>query len=53
MLIVDDHPVVRQGLRAFLDTRAGIEVVGEAADGEAAVGAGAPSCDPTSCSWTW
>jgi DNA-binding NarL/FixJ family response regulator len=37
VLVVDDHPVVRQGLRAFLDTREGIAVVGEAGDGEAAV----------------
>src|SRR5207247_2454175 len=37
LLIVDDHPVVRQGLRAFLETRPDFEVVGEAADGEAAV----------------
>jgi DNA-binding NarL/FixJ family response regulator len=37
VLIVDDHPVVRQGLRTFLATRAGFEVVGEAGDGEAAV----------------
>jgi DNA-binding NarL/FixJ family response regulator len=37
VLIVDDHPVVRQGLRAYLSSRAGIEVVGEAGDGEAAV----------------
>ena len=33
VLVVDDHPVVRQGLRAFLDLQDGIEVVGEAADG--------------------
>lgn len=37
VLVVDDHPVVRQGLRSFLATRPGIEVVGEAADGEGAV----------------
>ncbi|MGH8990052.1 MAG: response regulator [Acidimicrobiia bacterium] len=37
ILVVDDHPVVRQGLRAFLDTREGMAVVGEAGDGEAAV----------------
>jgi len=37
LLIVDDHPVVRQGLRTFLDTRPGFEVVGEAGDGETAV----------------
>jgi two-component system, NarL family, response regulator LiaR len=33
VLIVDDHPVVRHGLRTFLETQAGLEVVGEAADG--------------------
>jgi len=37
LLIVDDHPVVRQGLRAFLATRTDFDVVGEAGDGEAAV----------------
>jgi DNA-binding NarL/FixJ family response regulator len=37
VLVVDDHPVVRQGLRSFLSSREGIEVVGEAADGEAAL----------------
>lgn len=37
VLIVDDHPVVRQGLRSFLSSREGIEVVGEAGDGEQAV----------------
>ena len=35
--IADDHPVVRRGLRAFLDSLDDIEVVGEAVDGEAAV----------------
>jgi two-component system, NarL family, response regulator LiaR len=39
VLLVDDHPVVRQGLRALLSTQAGIEVVGEAGDGETAVAA--------------
>ncbi|HKY77232.1 MAG TPA: response regulator transcription factor [Acidimicrobiia bacterium] len=37
LLVVDDHPVVRQGLRTFLETRPGFEVVGEAGDGETAV----------------
>ena len=39
VLVVDDHPVVRQGLRTFLDLQDDIEVVGEAADGAAAVAA--------------
>ena len=39
VLLVDDHPVVRQGLRALLSTQEGIDVVGEAGDGEAAVAA--------------
>lgn len=37
LVLVDDHPVVRRGLRALLDTIDEVEVVGEAADGEAAV----------------
>ena len=36
-MIVDDHPVVRKGLRAFLETQPGMEVVGEAADGKEAM----------------
>jgi DNA-binding NarL/FixJ family response regulator len=35
VLVVDDHPVVRQGLRTFLDLQPDITVVGEAADGDA------------------
>ena len=41
VLVVDDHAVVREGLRAFLDLQDGIAVVGEAADGEEAVEAAA------------
>ena len=37
LLIVDDHAVVREGLRAFLRLQEGIEVVGEAAGGEEAI----------------
>ncbi|HEY4026079.1 MAG TPA: response regulator transcription factor [Candidatus Dormibacteraeota bacterium] len=37
VLLVDDHQVVRQGLRAFLQLQPDIEVAGEAADGEAAL----------------
>ncbi|MCW2738007.1 response regulator transcription factor [Nocardioides sp.] len=37
IVIVDDHPVVRGGLTALIGTLPGLEVVGEAADGEAAV----------------
>jgi NarL family two-component system response regulator LiaR len=39
VLIADDHAVVRQGLRTFLDLQDDIEVVGEAADGEEALAA--------------
>ena len=39
VLIADDHAVVRQGLRTFLELQEEIEVVGDAADGEAAVSA--------------
>lgn len=34
VLLVDDHDIVRKGLRALLDREAGIEVAGEAEDGE-------------------
>jgi two-component system, NarL family, response regulator LiaR len=37
VLVVDDHAVVREGLRTFLELQDGIEVVGEAADGRDAV----------------
>lgn len=39
VLIADDHAVVRQGLRTFLELQDGIEVVGEAGDGEEALAA--------------
>jgi DNA-binding NarL/FixJ family response regulator len=39
VVLADDHAVVRQGLRTFLDLQDDIEVVAEAADGETAVGA--------------
>ncbi|AUA14712.1 response regulator [Streptomyces sp. SID8382] len=37
VLLVDDHQVVRRGLRTFLQVQDDIEVVGEAADGEEGV----------------
>ncbi|GAB3998188.1 response regulator [Nocardioides marmoraquaticus] len=37
LLVVDDHPVVRTGLRALVDTVPDMEVVGEAVDGASAV----------------
>jgi len=37
VLVVDDHPVVRQGLRTFLDLQPDITVVGEAGDAAEAV----------------
>ena len=37
VLVVDDHPVVRQGLMAILRYKPEIELVGEAADGAEAV----------------
>ena len=37
VLLADDHKVVREGIKLVLAARTGIEVVGEAADGEEAV----------------
>ncbi|ACZ86270.1 transcriptional regulatory protein DegU [Streptosporangium roseum] len=37
VLLVDDHPLLRHGLRALLEQVGGAEVVGEAGDGEEAI----------------
>lgn len=37
VLIVDDHSMVRQGIRAFLEAQADLLIVGEAASGEEAI----------------
>lgn len=37
ILIVDDHPVVRAGLRVLIATKPGLEVVGDAEDGDEGV----------------
>ncbi len=37
ILVADDHLIIRQGLRLILETEAGFELVGEAADGAEAV----------------
>ncbi len=37
LLIVDDHPVVREGLRGMLESDPGLTVVGEAGSGDEAV----------------
>lgn len=37
VLIVDDHPLFRQGVRLFLESQPGIRVAGEAGDGAAAL----------------
>ena len=37
VLITDDHFIVREGLRLILETAVNIEIVGEAADGAAAI----------------
>ncbi len=37
VLLVDDHAVVREGLRAFLQLQDGLEIVGEAGDGAEAI----------------
>ena len=37
LMLVDDHEVVRTGLRTFLETQTGLEVVGEANNGQTAL----------------
>ena len=38
IIIVDDHPVFRQGLRDVLETDSDLTVIGEAANGEDSLG---------------
>ncbi|MEM7034659.1 MAG: response regulator transcription factor, partial [Chloroflexota bacterium] len=37
ILVVDDHPIVRDGLTTILSTQADFQIVGEAADGKEAI----------------
>lgn len=37
ILVVDDHPIVRQGLKTLLEGHSGWEVIGEASDGAEAL----------------
>jgi NarL family two-component system response regulator LiaR len=37
VMLVDDHAIVRQGLRTYLELQPDIEVVGEASDGQIAI----------------
>jgi DNA-binding NarL/FixJ family response regulator len=37
VVVADDHTIIRSGLRLLLERQAGVEVVGEAADGRATV----------------
>ena len=37
VLLVDDHQILREGLRSLIDNQTGMEVVGEAADGRSAL----------------
>jgi len=37
ILVVDDHEIVRQGLRGLLETQSGWQIIGEAANGRDAV----------------
>jgi DNA-binding NarL/FixJ family response regulator len=39
IFLADDHAVVREGLKALINAQAGMQVIGEAADGQAALDA--------------
>lgn len=39
IFLADDHPIVRQGIRSLIETQGDMTVVGEAADGQAALDA--------------
>jgi DNA-binding NarL/FixJ family response regulator len=50
VLVVDDHAVVREGIRHVLAGEPGFEVVGEAANGEQALALARPSGPTWWCS---
>ena len=52
VVVADDDPVVRAGLRVLLEAGTDLEVVGEAADGAEAV-AVSRSAQPDASSWTY
>jgi len=37
VLLIDDHPLMRRGLRTLLESEADIAVIGEAGDGQEAI----------------
>ncbi len=37
VLLADDHPIVREGIRAYLSEKSNLKIVGEAGDGEEAL----------------
>ena len=49
VLIVDDHAIVRSGLRLVLESEADIEVVGDAADAQQALSSRHGTNNRTSC----
>ena len=53
VLIADDHPVVRQGLRTYLELQPDIVIAGEAGGGFEAAARGASGCGLTSSCSTW
>ena len=53
ILIVDDHEVVREGLRALLNRRESFRVVGEAGTVAQAIDGGRAHASRTSSSWTY
>jgi hypothetical protein len=46
LLVADDHPIVRRGLAALIETQDDLELVGEAEDGDEAVKLSPPRCNP-------
>jgi hypothetical protein len=53
IVIADDHPIFRDGLRRLLEAEPDLKVMGEASDGAEAVRSGAAIEARHSCCWIW
>ena len=53
VFLLDDHEIVRTGLRSLLESTDDLEVVGEAGDGQEAAALAGVQSENSICAWRW